>query len=132
MVTAAGRTRVERGAHVRVRAQEDGVVLEVLVGRAVLLDPKAIWPSRRDTACGSGSAGALIEKIDLKVGAAIVEPLPPEEPPPAVAQAPAAAAAPEPAAAAAKAAAVRLPAPPLLRLPRRPRIPRVRSPTAST
>ena len=39
VVTSAGRTRIERGAHVRVRAQEDGVVLEVLVGRAVLLKP---------------------------------------------------------------------------------------------
>ena len=77
LVTAAGRTRVERGAHVRVRAQEDGVVLEVLVGRAVLLKPDGELAVEAGFGVRLRIGGALIEKIDLKVGAAILEPLAP-------------------------------------------------------
>ena len=99
VVTAAGRTRVERGAHVRVRAQEDGVVLEVLVGRAVLLKPDGDLAVEAGFGARFRIGGALIEKIDLKVGAAILEPQP------VVAVAPADAAAPAPAVAAAQAAA---------------------------
>ena len=104
LVTAAGRTRVERGAHVRVRAQEDGVVLEVLVGRAVLLKPDGDLAVEAGFGARLRIGGALIEKIDLKVGAAIIEPVAPKAEP-VVAVAPADVAAPDPAAAAAQAAA---------------------------
>ena len=75
LVTAAGRTRLERGAHVRVRAEDDGVVLEVLVGRAVLLQPGGELALEAGFGARLRIGGALIEKFDLKVGAAIVEPL---------------------------------------------------------
>ncbi len=117
-MTAAGRTRVERGAHVRVRAQEDGVVLEVLVGRAVLLKPDGDLAVEAGFGARLRIGGALIEKIDLKVGAAIIEPSHPRasrwwrwrprtqpSPAPAAAAAQAAAAASAGAAAAASAAA---------------------------
>ena len=91
LVTSAGRTRIERGAHVRVRAQEDGVVLEVLVGRAVLLKPDGELAVEAGFGVRLRIGGALIETIDLKVGAAILEPLAPEAAPP-VAAAPGAAA----------------------------------------
>jgi len=74
LVTAAGRTRLERGAHVRVRAQDDGVVLEVLVGRAVLLQPGGELAVEAGFGARLRIGGALIETFDLKVGAAIVEP----------------------------------------------------------
>jgi len=75
LVTAAGRTRLERGAHVRVRAQDDGVVMEVLVGRAVLLQQGGEVAVEAGFGARLRIGGALIEKFDLKVGAAIVEPL---------------------------------------------------------
>jgi hypothetical protein len=78
LVTAAGRTRLERGAHVRIRAQDDGVVLEVLVGRAVLLQPGGELAVEAGSGARLRIGGALIEKFDLKVGAAIVEPLAPK------------------------------------------------------
>ena len=89
LVTAAGRTRLERGAHVRVRVQEDGVVLEVLVGRAVLLKPDGELAVEAGFGARLRIGGALIETIDLKVGAAIIEPVAPKAEP-AVAVAPAA------------------------------------------
>jgi hypothetical protein len=89
LVTSAGRTRIEKGARVRVRSLDDGVTLEVLVGRAVLLKPDGDLAVEAGTGARLRIGGALIEKIDLKVGAAIIEPLAPAAEP-EVAVAPAA------------------------------------------
>jgi hypothetical protein len=95
VVTAAGRTRIEGGAHVRVRAHDEDVTLEVLLGRAVLIGPEGDLAVEAGHGVRLRIGGAVIEKIDLKVGRAVVEPLLPTEPP-----APAAAVEPAPAEAA--------------------------------
>ena len=77
VVTAAGRTRIEGGAHVRVRAHDEDVMLEVLLGRAVLIGPEGDLAVEAGHGVRLRIGGALIEKIDLKVGRAVVEPLPP-------------------------------------------------------
>jgi hypothetical protein len=76
ILTAIGTARVERGAHVRVHADGESARLEVLVGRAVMLD------EGREVAVEAGHGvririgSAEVQRFSLEVGAAVVEQAP--------------------------------------------------------
>jgi hypothetical protein len=73
IVTAVGPTRLERGAHVRVQADGQSASLEVVVGRAVMLD------GAQEVAIDAGHGVRIrlgsteIERFAFKVGEAVVE-----------------------------------------------------------
>jgi hypothetical protein len=85
LVTALGVARIERGAHVRVSSDGARAKLEVVVGRAVLLDPQGEVPVEQGKGARSPQNGTRPEIYDVVVGAPIVE-----APAPARAVAPAA------------------------------------------
>lgn len=74
IITSVGPARIERGAHVRVRSDGQVASLEVVVGRAVMLD------AGREVPVGAGEGvrirlgSALFERFAVKVGRAVVEP----------------------------------------------------------
>jgi len=76
IVTALGAARVARGARVRVRADGETTILEVLVGRAVMMD------GGHETVVDAGQGLRIkignpeIQRFALKVGDAIVEEMP--------------------------------------------------------
>jgi hypothetical protein len=87
LATSLGRARLESGSRVRVLAAVEGTRFEVLVGSASFEDPKL----------GSLGAGqgflvtlgsAKMEKYQVKVGLAQMEPIPTAPPPPALAPPP--------------------------------------------
>ena len=73
IVTAVGPARIERGAHVRVRADGQSASLEVVVGRAVMLE------AGQEVAIDGGHGIRIrlgsneIERFALSVGEAVVE-----------------------------------------------------------
>ena len=69
-----GHLRVERGSRVRIDARADEVKLEVVVGRALVTG--GAGPVAVDAGQGVSIkiGGAIVERFDLKVGQAMVEP----------------------------------------------------------
>jgi hypothetical protein len=73
ILTAVGPARVARGAHVRVRADGDTASLEVVVGRAVMMD------AGQEVAVEAGQGVRIkigtpeVQRFALKVGEAVLE-----------------------------------------------------------
>jgi hypothetical protein len=86
----AGRMRVDRGARVRIDADPKKLSLEVVVGRAVVTSEAGTLAVDAGHGVSFRIGGAILERYDLQVGKATVEPI--EHAPPADATA----AAPEP------------------------------------
>jgi hypothetical protein len=86
IVTASGSARVEPGAHVRVQADGQTSTLEVLVGRAVMLEGGQEVPIDAGSGVRIRLGSAEVERFALKVGEAVVEPAAPQ-PAPAAAEA---------------------------------------------
>jgi hypothetical protein len=93
IITAVGPARVERGAHVRVVADGETASLEVVVGRAVMLEAGREVPIDAGQGVRIHVGSAEIQRFALKVGTAIVEEKPPAPDAGAAAQADARAAA---------------------------------------
>jgi hypothetical protein len=76
VITAVGPARIERGAHVRVLANGQNASLEVLVGRAVMMN------AGHEVAIDTGQGvrihlgSAEVQRFDVKVGQAVLEPEP--------------------------------------------------------
>jgi hypothetical protein len=77
ILTAAGSARLERGAHVRVRADGQTSTLEVVVGRAVMLEGGQEVPIDAGQGVRIRLGTAEVERFVLKVGQAVVEPAAP-------------------------------------------------------
>jgi hypothetical protein len=77
IVTAVGSARLERGAHVRVRADGQTSSLEVVVGRAVMLEAGQEVPIDAGHGVRIRLGSAEVERFALKVGEAVVEPAAP-------------------------------------------------------
>jgi hypothetical protein len=73
ILTALGAARLERGAHVRVRADGQTSTLEVVVGRAVMLEAGQEVPIDAGHGVRIRLGSAEVERFALKVGEAIVE-----------------------------------------------------------
>jgi hypothetical protein len=73
VITAVGPARIDRGAHVRVQANGQAASLEVLVGRAVMMN------AGREVAIDTGQGvriqlgSAQVQRFDVKVGQAVLE-----------------------------------------------------------
>jgi hypothetical protein len=78
--TAMGPARIERGAHVRVRADGETASLEVVVGRAVMLEQGREVPIDAGGGVRIRLGSAEVERFALKVGPAVVEQAQGEEP----------------------------------------------------
>ena len=74
IVTAAGSARLERGAHVRVRADGQTSSLEVVVGRAVMLEGGQEVPIDAGHGVRIRLGSAEVERFALQVGEAVLEP----------------------------------------------------------
>jgi hypothetical protein len=80
VITSLGPTRVHGGSRLRVHAGGDGFRLEVLVGRAVVLDPAGDLVLEAGDGLNMG-LGAARERYKVKVGLAILDPRPPSPSP---------------------------------------------------
>jgi hypothetical protein len=73
VATGNGRSRIAAGSRVQVRADEQGTRFDVLVGRAILVgkDGEEIVQAGEVVRIRVGSA--VVERLDVKIGQAIVE-----------------------------------------------------------
>ena len=82
LITAAGRTRIERGSHVRISADASRAIttLEVIVGRAVLTPFTGADATGTPVTVGAGQGvtlhigTAVVEYFSVQVGQAVLEP----------------------------------------------------------
>jgi hypothetical protein len=89
LLTAVGSARIERGAHVRVHADGQTSSLEVVVGRAVMLEAGHEVPIDAGHGVRIHLGSAQVERFALTVGEAVVEPAAAAGAPPPVGSPPA-------------------------------------------
>jgi hypothetical protein len=73
VVTAAGSTRIDRAARVRLNATGQTTTLEVVVGRAVLLGGEGESAVRAGEGLTFRIGGAIVERFHVKVGQAAID-----------------------------------------------------------
>jgi hypothetical protein len=76
-LTRSGQARVARGARARVTADETTVTIEVLFGRAVMIEPDGEHLLVAGEGLRIRIGGAVVERLHLTVGNAIVEQITP-------------------------------------------------------
>lgn len=73
VATAAGRTRIPAGSRVQVRADAEGTRFDVLVGRAILVGKHGEQIVEAGEVVRIRVGSAVVERLDVTIGQAIVE-----------------------------------------------------------